>query len=314
MKKHILIVSTYLRHHIDPDFSEFTYGDGGYAFKKLKNSLTKGSYVFFHRTFGRQRVRYIIGYFVVDKILSGIEVRKKKLTKADSQFDEIVIFGDKNKSKKLMQPLIFNKKLAQKFKSINFKFYRNNSGIKSDLNRINVHTRKNPRYISEEDKNMLLKEIKNNKNKTPRDVLVSLDLQESDLWGFDEVHKISDENENYIETQLKLKPELIEKDMKFYERQTSYTSGSRRLRSDLLFKDKNNRLVIIEIKKPNQTSESILNQIEDYYKQLKNEGFNNPRKIIFISKNDISPELLKQAKRLNVEIFLYGMSLSCIRV
>jgi len=311
MANHMLVVYTYLKHHVDPDFLDFTYGDCDGRGKRFKENLSKGSYIFFCRTFGRQRHKYITGYFEVDKILSGKEVRKKDLISADSKCDEIVIFGNKNKSKKLKHPLVFNKGLAQKFKSIDFKFYKSNKGIKSDLNRINVHTRAFP-YISEEDKNMLLKEIEKNKQKIPKDVSISLGLEDSDLWGFDEVHKVSEKNEDYVETQLRLKPHLIEEGMKFYDRQTGYSNENGRLRSDLLFKDKNDKLVIIEIKKPNETSEDILNQIEDYYKQLKRDGFKNPRKIIFIAKNDMSPDLLKQAKENNVEIFLYGMSLNCI--
>lgn len=307
----MLVVYTYLKHHVDPDFLDFTYGDCGRRGRRFLKNLSKGSYIFFCRTFGKQRCRYLTGYFKVDKILSGKEVRKKDLISADSKNDEIVIFGDKNKSKKLKCPLVFDKRLAKKFKSINFKFYKLNSGLKSDLNRINVHTRTFP-YLSEEDKNMLLKEIEQNRQRIPKDVSISLGLENSDLWGFDEVHKVAEKNEDYVETQLKLNPNLIEKCMRFYDRQTSYSNKKGGLRSDLLFKDNKGRIVIIEIKKINKASEYILNQVEEYYNQLKREGFDNPRKIIFIAKNDMSPELLKQAKEKNVEIFLYGMSLNCI--
>jgi hypothetical protein len=45
----LLIPYVYIPNHVDPDLTEFTYGDGGARARRLL-SLQQGDFVFFHST------------------------------------------------------------------------------------------------------------------------------------------------------------------------------------------------------------------------------------------------------------------------
>lgn len=70
----LLIPYKYLRHHNDPKFDEFTYGDSGGRARKLKKDLRKGDYVFFHASTGGKKC--ITAYYVVDRVLDTVEACK----------------------------------------------------------------------------------------------------------------------------------------------------------------------------------------------------------------------------------------------
>ena len=72
----LLIPYVYLYGHNDPLFKEFTYGDVKTRARKLRNSLKKGDYVFFHTSIGGKK--YITAYYVVDRVLDTAEAIKDR--------------------------------------------------------------------------------------------------------------------------------------------------------------------------------------------------------------------------------------------
>jgi hypothetical protein len=158
--KHLLI--TYIdpstnNNHVDPDFKNLAYGDSGDRGYILINNLELGSYVFFNTKIGNQR--YITGYFCVDKILfRGKDDKEISQFNSDAESDEIIIVGDKSKSKVLTSPLLFDKDLVMKLPSLkaDWKYFEEKSKNNiSELSAITSKTRTH-RKLKEYDKDLLL--------------------------------------------------------------------------------------------------------------------------------------------------------------
>jgi hypothetical protein len=65
--------------HLDPDFSQLTYGDGGERAKQIRSKLSAGDLIVFYGGLcdprhGRRLVYAIIGLYVVDEIVSAASV------------------------------------------------------------------------------------------------------------------------------------------------------------------------------------------------------------------------------------------------
>lgn len=146
-----------INNHVDPDFKNLVYGDVEARGYILLNNLGEGSYIFFNTTIGDKR--YITGYYYFKKLLlKGRDDDEINKVSSDAKTDEIIVIGDKEKSKILTKPLLLDKELITTLKSIKAdekyfdkKFKEN----KTELMAINYKTRTH-RKLSEEDKDILL--------------------------------------------------------------------------------------------------------------------------------------------------------------
>jgi hypothetical protein len=124
--------------HPDPMLEELTYGEGGAFSNMIRRNVTPTSHIFFHTTIGGQR--YITAHYFVSKVMEGFDARQDKNIrenfrnphihpenypewwpdydheneKDDDSYD-IIIFGDPKKSiGKLVNPLPFDRDLAER--------------------------------------------------------------------------------------------------------------------------------------------------------------------------------------------------------
>jgi len=294
---HLLIPYVPLADHPDPILEEFTYGDVGTRARKLKRDLKRGDYVFFHTTIrGR---RYITAYYVVDRVLDTSEAAasssivdkyrnphiKEYLEGERRDDDDAVLFGDPILSRKLPQPLLFNRALAEKL-SLNIPFRKNFT----DNQCISSATRQ-WRRLTEKDVETLLLEIKKYEMKgIASDVVLLtdevLEIREADLENF-----IAN-NVNLFGLNLTLKG-----------RQRDTRAG----RLDLLFEDENNNLVVVELKL-NEIGRYAINQLRRYIRQVRADTKKKVRGIIVC--NDILPTFVDEFRKLrNIQIFHYGWKL-----
>ena len=284
--KHLLFPYTKLPWHKDPDFKEMTYGDSHARGRRFKNNISPGSYIFFHTT--KAGIRYITGYLKIQEILTREEAKKRGI-ESDSTNDDYVFIGDKNESNADFF-LKFDKRLAQRFKSIKFNFDRANH---SENECINYQTRPAP-YISQEDVEMLLSEIESNSIQD-----TSID---DEIISFDEIHKL--QKELKIRDYFAKNPGLIEKNAQYYDKETNHV--------DLVLKDQSGKLLVLEFKRPGIASTATVEQILNYANHLKNKkpGFNF-RFGIVIEVSQVTPDLIEYAKSRNVDVFYYGFGLLC---
>jgi len=294
---HLLIPYVPLADHPDPILEEFTYGDVGTRARKLKRDLKRGDHVFFHTTIrGR---RYITAYYVVDRVLDTSEAAasssivdkyrnphiKEYLEGERRDDDDAVLFGDPILSRKLPQPLLFNRALAEKL-SLNIPFRKNFT----DNQCISSATRQ-WRRLTEKDVETLLLEIKKYEMKgIASDVVLLtdevLEIREADLENF-----IAN-NVNLFGLNLTLKG-----------RQRDTRAG----RLDLLFEDENNNLVVVELKL-NEIGRYAINQLRRYIRQVRADTKKKVRGIIVCK--DILPTFVDEFRRLrNIQIFHYGWKL-----
>ena len=294
---HLLIPYVPLADHPDPILEEFTYGDVGTRARKLKRDLKRGDYVFFHTTIrGR---RYITAYYVVDRVLDTSEAAasssivdkyrnphiKEYLEGERRDDDDAVLFGDPILSRKLPQPLLFNRALAEKL-SLNIPFRKNFT----DNQCISSATRQ-WRRLTEKDVETLLLEIKKYEMKgIASDVVLLtdevLEIREADLENF-----IAN-NVNLFGLNLTLKG-----------RQRDTRAG----RLDLLFEDENNNLVVVELKL-NEIGRYAINQLRRYIRQVRADTKKKVRGIIVCK--DILPTFVDEFRKLrNIQIFHYGWKL-----
>ncbi|MFG1735352.1 hypothetical protein [Paenibacillus sp. 843] len=144
--------------HVDPNFTWLTYGDSGNKGVQIKNTLTPGSYVFFHTSYANSA--YITAYFYVEKILTKGDNRQEiECLKADSRFDEVVIIGSRTHSKILTFPISFDKKVVDKLRSLNINWNWVESNQQTELKTISDSTRSH-REISDEEVEWLLSQCK----------------------------------------------------------------------------------------------------------------------------------------------------------
>lgn len=103
--------------HVDPNFTMLVYGDSGHKGNVIKTNLDKGSYIFFNTRIGTQR--YITAYYYIEKILSKAHGQASEILslKCDAKDDEVVVIGNREKSKILTSPLLLDKNLMMKLKS-----------------------------------------------------------------------------------------------------------------------------------------------------------------------------------------------------
>lgn len=163
--KHLMI--TYIqpekiKNHIDPDFNNLVYGDVNERGYILLNNLSEGSYVFFNTKIGNYR--YITGYYYFEKLLvKGRDDKEISKLDSDAKYDDIILLGNKEKSKILTNPLLLDKNLMMQLKSLKADltyFEEKFRQSKSELEAINYKTRTH-RKLSEADKDLLLKLCKN---------------------------------------------------------------------------------------------------------------------------------------------------------
>jgi hypothetical protein len=195
--------------HPDPLFEELTYGEGGGGnFRTMvRNSVRKGSHIFFHTTIEGQR--YITAHYFVSKIVEGYDARHDDKIRSNylnvhihpenypewwpnyaidkeikSDRDDILIFGDSEKSLgKLVNPLKFDRGLAEKLKfetnQIKFEIVDKNRKVMNDSECITSCTHV-PRYITKNDVIFLIEKI-GRKPEKPEIVHVTKDLIEKAL-------------------------------------------------------------------------------------------------------------------------------------
>ena len=249
----LLIPYVPLINHADPVLEEFTYGDSDSRARKLKRSLEKGDYIFFHTTINSKKC--ITAHYVVDRVLDTLEAAKDKdifLKYKNPHIIEyregkrrdhadVVVFGDPILSRKLERPLLFDRPLAEKL-SLSIKFKK---GF-TETQCIGSATRQ-WRKLSNKDVEILLSEIINNES---RGVATQKTL------STDEVTEIIEKDiENFIEAN----PKILGESLKLIGRQVDTPVG----RIDLLFEDKNNRIVVVELKL-NKIGREALNQLRKY--------------------------------------------------
>jgi hypothetical protein len=141
LMKHLLIKYISRKdNHVDPNFTYLTYGDSGKRGVQIKKALTPGSFVFFHTSF--EDKEYITAFFYVEKILTKDENHVEiDCLKSDSRTDEVIILGNRDRSKILTCPLAFDKQVVENLKSLNINWAKVEAGEQSALKTISDSTR-----------------------------------------------------------------------------------------------------------------------------------------------------------------------------
>lgn len=164
----LLVTYKPLHNHLDPDFSEYSYGESGARARNMKKDLRLGDYVFFHTTINFER--FITAYYVVDRVLDTTIACQDKaiVTKYNNPHivehlagkrplkrkdDDVVLFGDSIRSYELEKHLPFNKALAKRL-SLNIQFNSDRSE-----NQIITSATRAHRQLTDKDKNILIKAI-----------------------------------------------------------------------------------------------------------------------------------------------------------
>jgi hypothetical protein len=121
-------VSSYLIPYVDPKkndgeedplFSEYTYGDKGNRGEVLKTKVSKEDFLFFHKSIGKKL--YITAFYEVEKVLEikkarmdntiMMKYRNHHLYSSKVHENEVIVFGNPNKSVILNTPLEVNSAL-----------------------------------------------------------------------------------------------------------------------------------------------------------------------------------------------------------
>lgn len=140
--------------HVDPNFTKLTYGDSGPKGNMLKSLVVgDGAYIFFHTTINK--LRYITAYFYVKQILiKGLNDDEIEELNVDASVDDVIVIGDRERSKILTTPLLFDKQLALELPSLNYSeeyFQNRGDNLKAISDKIRPH-----RPLSDSDVNHLL--------------------------------------------------------------------------------------------------------------------------------------------------------------
>ena len=255
---HLLIPYVHLRHHADPMLSEFTYGDVRGRARKLKASLQKGDYVFFHT--GMDGKKYITAYYVVDRVLDTVDACKDKAItvkyrnphiveflamKRPVYGDDAIVFGDPITSHILDKPLLFGRKLSDRL-SLNIKF----SPTRQETQTIASSTRA-WRTLTDKDVETLLREIESEREGIHPCLARSTE-------------EVAETIEKDVEDHIARNPKLIGKGLTLAERQLIIESG----RVDLLLEDQTGNLTVVEVKF-NKIGREALKQVQRYIHELK---------------------------------------------
>lgn len=315
------------RQHEDPMISEFTYGNKGFKADMIRKKLRPNSYVFFHTNLGGHR--YITAYYYVEKIMEGKEARKdidisinfhNPHIKELHRKDDIIIFGDKKKSKDLRSnPLLFNRDIAIKLKlnnkPIQFDIVDVNGKLLTDNACIGSATRM-IRELSDKDVTFLINKIKENEKSTinankldnveeskeifaefPSNELFTLDEMTDNEYIF---------SEQDIEQIIADNPSIIEKGLTLFERQLSIQSG----RIDLILQNVAGDLLIVEIKK-NYAKDDVITQLLNYIGYIEKENRTKKVKGAIVCEKGVSPRLKGAAEHLGIDIYLFGLKFEC---
>lgn len=158
MSRSVLIKYVQMEDHVDPNFTYLTYGDMNKRATRLKNLIEVGSFVFFHTSFDGKE--YITGYYNIEKILEkGINDDDINSLNCNAKVDEIILLGNREKSKILTFPLHFDRKLAIELKSLGITEQRFEESYSSELSVISNATREH-RELSSIDVEILLNKCK----------------------------------------------------------------------------------------------------------------------------------------------------------
>lgn len=258
---HLLIPYVQLSHP-DPDFDEFTYGDGGQRARKLKSDLNKGDYVFFHTS--QHNKKYITAYYVVDRVLDTVDACRDRAIRAKYKNPHIVeylarkrpihsdedaiVFGDPITSRALTKqwkPLLFDRKLADRL-SLKIRFPAN----KSETQVIGSATRA-WRELTNRDVRILLNAIS-----AEQKLVQSYSLRSSE--------EVAETLERDIEHHIAHHPASISKGLKLSKQQSSIGEG----RLDLLLEGKRGNLVVVEVKL-GHIGRDALKQTKTYIRDLR---------------------------------------------
>ncbi len=290
--KGMLIQYVPLADHHDPYLDEFTYGEVKTRARRIKETMQKGNYVFFHTSIKGQR--YITAYYVVDRILDtedAIEIdaimlkyRNPHLHQSPSDND-IVVFGDTVLSKKLERPLPFTRKIAERL-SIGIPFRDD----KTDNQNISSATREH-REINSDDVRLLLKEVA---------AFEEQGFDPNAVLSTDEVLEI---REIDLENLLTQNHECIEEGLTLIDRQVDLSEG----RLDILLENQGGGVTIVEIKL-NEIGRRAVDQLKRYMRQVRRDMKRDVKGIIICK--GVMPTFEAQIRSTtNIEIYHYGWQL-----
>jgi len=294
----LLIPYVHLYNHPDPLFNEFTYGDSTKPrARKLKNALEKDDYIFFHTTISGKK--YITAYYVVDRVLetsraaNDDNIRAKYrnphimeyLSGKRTNGDDVVLFGDPISSRVLERPLLFDRTLAEKL-SLNIKFPKG----KMQTQVIGSATRA-WRELKGTDVEILLEAIKLSEKEG---------IHTEAILSTDEVTEIIEKDiENFIEKNLS----FIGDDLKLNRRQLDTDVG----RIDLLFEDRRQNLIVVELKL-NKIGREAINQLRRYMKWVEKETKKEVNGIMVCK--GVMPAFEEDFEKLkDIKILCYGWQL-----
>lgn len=143
--------------HIDPNFTQLVYGNSKSNGDIVKKHIKPGSYIFFNARIDQKR--FITAYFEVEKVLiKGKQDSEINALKCDARVDEVVLIGDRNRSKVLTAPLPLDRELIGRLTSYGADdayFNKKLAGGCSELEAIKDKTL-NPKIITEEEKELLI--------------------------------------------------------------------------------------------------------------------------------------------------------------
>ncbi len=293
----LLIPYVQLLNHNDPLLDEFTYGDVGSRGKKLKNSLNREDYVFFHTTINNRK--YITAYYVVDRVIKtqqavkDIRINNKyknphivRVNKNEDNFeDDYILFGDPILSKVLDRPLLFDRSLASKL-SLNINFPPD----KSEAQSIGSATR-------------AWRELANNDAKIILNEISLMERESIDVKSILSTDEIVELLERDIESFIEKNPKLFINKIVSVRRQVDTPAG----RIDLIFEDNKNNIIIIEIKL-NKIGNEAVNQLRRYINWVSKETNKKVSGIIICS--GVMPAFQNDLQKLkSIKIFCYGWQL-----
>ena len=294
----LLVPYVHLYNHPDPLFNEFTYGDSTKPrARKLKNALEKGDYIFFHTTISGKK--YITAYYVVDRVLEtsraandgNITAKYRNphimeyLSGKRTNGDDVVLFGDPISSRVLERPLLFDRTLAEKL-SLNIKFPKG----KMETQVIGSATRA-WRELKGRDVEILLEAIKLSEKEG---------IRTEAILSTDEVTEIIEKD---IENFIKKNPSLIGDDLKLNRRQLDTDVG----RIDLLFEDRKQNLIVVELKL-NKIGREAINQLRRYMKWVEKETKKEVNGIMVCK--GVMPAFQEDFEKLkDIKILCYGWQL-----
>ncbi|SIS64837.1 endonuclease NucS domain-containing protein [Salimicrobium flavidum] len=237
--------------HEDPVLREFTYGHR----KKLKQ-VKPGDYLFFHTMIYNKR--YITAYYYVQEVTLVKDAVKdalitQKFTNhhlydAFSEEEERIAFGNPIRSRVLEKPLEVTKELLESLEN------KCNINEQMTLQAAMSASLRIWKTLGKEDITLLLERIEEEE----REGTLGRKLRTEEV-----VQVLERDIEEYISEH----PEELEQGMKVLRRQYIFRN-QRRL--DLLMKDKDGELVVVEVKK-GRIGRDAKQQIHHYMKQVKKE-------------------------------------------